>query len=194
MLGRLGLADGSGEPEQATEVRVAWSGHGLYVRFACADRDVWGSYRRRDDPVYQEEAVEVFLAAGEEDPLRYCEIELSPHGTLFEALISNPTGRRADLVADTAWDLPGLRWQVGRSGKAQDWWAALVLPWSGLEVFARQAGPGAAPAAAPELWRANFYRIERPRDAAAEFSAWAPTWRRPADFHRPECFGLLELG
>ncbi len=241
------LADGSAAAKQATRALLAWDARALYVRFECADRDAWGTLYRRNDPVYSEEAVEIFLAPGAEAPRRYLEIEISPLGTVFAAVIDNPTGRRADLVADTTWPCAGLQSQVGPGGANQDWWAALAIPWATL-LAALDAGPAAAAAgddpgrlsatgndpdrqdaahldpvrqaaahldpgqeaaachplgdasdrraveAPPLLWRANLYRIERPRDGgAAEFSCWSPTFTNPPDFHRPERFGLLQL-
>jgi hypothetical protein len=177
------LADGSGPALQQTRVRLCWDDTALHVRFDCADRDAWGTYQRRDDPIYEEEAVEVFLAPGEEDPARYFEFEVSPLGVLFDARIYNPTSLRADLVGDPAWDCPGLRWEAGPGTERQDWWAVLSIPWAGL-----------LPAGGlPPVWRANFYRIERPRDGEPEFSGWSPTLTSPPDFHKPACFGVLEL-
>jgi hypothetical protein len=172
--------------EQATRVRVAWDDAALHVRFECADRHAWGTLRQRDDPLWQEEAVEVFLAPGEADPVDYLEFEVSPRGVLFDARIHNPTSLRADLRADVAWDCPGIRWEAGSGAERQDWWAVLALPWSGF--LGRPEGPP------PPVWRANFYRIERPSDGPAEFSAWSPTLVRPADFHKPARFGVVELG
>lgn len=172
--------------EQATAVRLAWDETALHVRFECADRHAWGTFTRRDDPLWQEEAVEVFLAPGEADPVDYLEFEVSPRGVLFDARIHNPTSLRADLRADVAWDCPGLRGEAGAGSGRQDWWAVLALPWSGL--LDRREGPP------PSVWRANFYRIDRPEDGPAEFSAWSPTLVRPADFHKPARFGVLELG
>ena len=174
----LVLADGSGAPEQATTIRLCWDDEALHVRFDCEDRDAWGTFKERDDPLWQEEVVEVFLAPGEEDPVHYMEIEVSPLGVLFDARIHNPTGLRADMTADLAWDCPGIRWQVGRGLERQDWWAELSIPW---EKPSR-------------IWRANFYRVERPRDGDPEFTCWSPTLTNPADFHKPARFGLLELG
>jgi hypothetical protein len=177
------LADGSGPALHQTVARLCWDDEGLHVRFECEDRDAWGTLTRRDDPIWQEEAVEVFLAPGEEDPVRYAEFEVSPAGVLFDALIHNPTGLRTDMTADVAWDCPGLRWESGRGVERQDWWAVLSIPWAGVTP----AGP------VPRVWRANLYRIERPRDGAAEFSGWSPTLTAPADFHKPARFGVLEL-
>jgi len=176
---------GRGLALQPTRVRLAWSGASLHVLFECEDRDAWGTFTRRDEPLYQEEVVEVFLAPGSETPAAYFEIEVSPLGTVFDARIENPRSRRSDMVTDPSWDCPGLAWAVGRGEARQDWWAALSIPWASVGVE-----PGRD---LPRSWRANFYRIERPRDGSPEFSAWSPTLVEPADFHKPERFGLLEL-
>ncbi len=188
-LSRFVLAGGGGPAVQQTRLRVCWDAEVLYVRFDCEDRDAWGTFERRDDPLYEEEAVEVFLAPGAEDPKSYFEFEVSPRGTVFDAVIHNPTSERRDMTADPSWSCPGLRWAAGPGRERQDWWAALAIPWQGL------LSPGEA---LPPVWRANFYRIERPRtpapaDTEAEFSAWSPTLTQPADFHKPARFGLLEL-
>jgi hypothetical protein len=184
-FGLLTRAVGDGPPEQATTVRVCHDGAILYVRFDCEDRDAWGTFTHRDDPIYQEEAVELFLAPGAEDPTHYYEFELSPRGVLFDATIHNPTSQRADMTADPAWNCPDIAWAAGREGLvSQNWWAALAIPWASI------APPSTS---LPRLWRANFYRIERPRDGAPEFSCWSPTLTDPADFHKPARFGALEL-
>lgn len=181
----LVLSDGGGPALQATAVRVAWDREGLHVRFDCEDRDAWGTFTRRDEPIYQEEAVEVFLAPGEADPAVYFEFEVSPRGVLWDGVVRNPHSRRSDMTVDPGWDCPGIRWAAGPAGMGDDWWAELVLPWSGL--LPGETGPP------PRLWRANFYRIERPRGGEAEFSAWSPTLASPPDFHKPGRFGTLEL-
>jgi len=178
------LADGSGLAVQQTRARLCWNGEGLHVRFDCEDRDAWGTFQRRDDPIWQEEAVEIFLAPGAADPVRYFEFEVSPLGILFDAAIHNPTSRRADMTGDPSWDCPGVRWTVGKGAERQDWWAEISIPWAGIH-------PSGDP---PRIWRANLYRIERPRDGEPEFSGWSPTLTRPADFHKPARFGRLELG
>src|SRR6185295_2200128 len=178
------LSDGSRPARMQTAVRVCGDEFGLAVRFDCADLSAWGTLTERDDPLWQEEAVEVFLAAGADDPKRYFEFEVSPLGTLFDARIDNPTSRRADLRADTAWDCPGIRWGAGKTGTDDDWWAVLAFPWDSIGV----AG------SPPDLLRANFYRIERPRGGAEEWSAWSPTLASPPDFHQPARFGFLSAG
>lgn len=179
------LADGSGPALQQTAVRVCCDAAALYVRFECDDHDIWATYTQRDDPIYDEEVVEVFITPGADDPIRYYEFEVSPAGVLFDGRAYNPTSTRADLAVDETWNCPGIRWAGERDDLANRWWAALAIPWAAIT-------PDGA-LARPRLCRANFYRIERPRDGAPEFSCWSPTLTEPADFHKPARFGFLHL-
>jgi hypothetical protein len=178
------LADGSREAKQQTTVRLCQTSQLFYVRFDCQDRDIWGNYTRRDDPIYIEEAVEVFIAPNESDPLDYYEFEVSPNGVLFDAQIFNPSGKNdSHMTGNPAWDCQGIKWQAGRNDNHQHWWAVLVIPWHSLTTRLEL----------PRSWRANFYRIERPHDDEAEFSCWSPVMTPVADFHRPSYFGVLQI-
>lgn len=174
------LADGSAPAVQQTAVRVCADAHMLYLRFDCDDRDIWAGYTRRDQPIYDEEVVELMISPGPAAPTRYYEFEVSPTGVLFDALIENPGTGHANIAVHTGWDCAGLRWLAGQDQPAGRWWAALAIPWASI------GGPA-------QLWRANFYRIERPRDGPPEYSCWSPTMTEPADFHRPAHFGTLAL-
>lgn len=185
------LADGSGVPRWPTGVELAWDDDGLQVSFACTDDDAWGTFTERDAPLWQQEAVELFLAEGAETPSRYFEFEVSPAGVLFDARVANPHGDRLGMTVDPTWDCPGISWRAEATGERANWRAELAIPWRGLDLDR-----------APATLRANFYRIERPRsprhpyplnDIAPEFSCWSPTFTSPADFHRPARFGVLDL-
>jgi hypothetical protein len=168
---------------------VTHDGERLDVRFECVDPDPWSTFERRDDPLWEQEVVELFLAPGTADPRRYVEFEVSPNGVPFDAIVDNPDGDRATLRADREWDCPGLAVDAGRmrGGHREGWWAELSIPLASvLEAL--------GVAVAPSAWRANFYRIDRPRDGGDdEFSAWSPTGRNPPDFHVPSRFGVLRL-
>jgi len=175
---------------QATALRVCHDGERLYVAFACEDRDVWGTYRGRNERIYDEEVVEAFLAPGR-DPRRYFELESSPRGAYWEGIIDNPDGRRATMRSDLDWVCAGWERAVRvrgdldvRGGRDEGWSVEWAIPFAAL---------GAASPRSGERWRANFHRIERPSGAAPELSAWAPTHADPADFHLPQHFGVLEF-
>lgn len=177
-LGLRRAQDGA-VPLSPTRVRLLDDGARFLVRFDCVDHDVWATHTRRDAPLWEEEVVEVFLAAGGEVPSRYFEIEVNPLGTLFDAVVHNPEGRRATMRVDPTWDPPGLAARVVRDA-CEGWIAEIALPWA--DCF---------PEGTPASLRANFFRVERPRGGTSEFSCWSPTLSDPPDFHRPECFGIL---
>lgn len=178
------LADGSRPASQQTSLRLGYTARYLFAHFSCQDHDIWGNYTRRDDPIYNEEAVEIFIAPGEKDPLDYFEFEVSPKGVLFDALIHNPDGKNnPHMSGNVSWDCPGIVWQVWQDDTQQRWWAALVIPWRSLT----------AEVELPKAWRANFYRIERPHGSDAEYSCWSPVMTPVADFHRPARFGIIRV-
>ncbi len=177
-----------GAARWATKLRLLWDRDHLYVAFECRAPDLRAKSERRDDPVYHEDAVEVFL-----DPYSrgrvYYEIDLSPRNVVFDALIQNrgaPDGER-DLSTLAGWDCSGLRTatRVVASAEAAGgclWRAELAIPFRSLAP--------SAPIAAGQRWSANFFRIQRAA-TGDEYQAWSPTgW---LDFHRPSCFGVLEL-
>lgn len=169
-------------PRRETRVELeASSGH-LLVRFDAEAPDPWATIRERDGALWEEEVVELFVAAGGETPRRYLEIEVNPLGTVFDALVESPAGDRRGMTVDRAWTCVGLRAAVELDHAR--WRTRIELPWHAL------VGGGGA----PPVLRANLFRIERPRDGAApEFSAWSPTFVDPADFHRPARFGTVKI-
>jgi hypothetical protein len=160
-------------PKQATDLRVAVSGDDLRVLFDCVDHDPWATKTRRDDRLFEEEVVEVFL-----DPVGdfecYFELELNPLNTVLDLFLRKaPSGMKKEL----AWDCEGLRTAVQRT--ARGWTAEFAIPFESLM-------PGCA---RMQPWRCNFCRIDRPRGHPRELSAWSPTGL--ALFHVPPRFGYL---
>ncbi len=166
--------DGSA-PQLATAVRLGARGGSLLVRFDGRDHGIVATLTRRDDPLWKEDVFEVFLSP--EDPPRvYFEFEVNPLGTLFDARVESPDGRRDTMRVDVGWDCPGFSARVRR--REGLWSALMTIPLAPM-----------APTA--PTWRANFYRIDR--GAPDEYTAWSPTGSDPPDFHRPDRFGFLDL-
>lgn len=168
---------------QPTALRVAHDGARLLICFHCVDRDARGSYTGRNQPIYEEEVVEAFLAPFA-DPRQYFELEQSPTGAWFEARIESPYGRRATMRVDRDWRCQGweraVRLCTDAAGRHVWWCAEWAIPFAALGAPAPGEGT---------RWRANFYRIDR--EGAGQFSAWSPTLVDPPDFHRPDRFGTL---
>jgi carbonic anhydrase/acetyltransferase-like protein (isoleucine patch superfamily)/bifunctional DNA-binding transcriptional regulator/antitoxin component of YhaV-PrlF toxin-antitoxin module len=184
------LLAGDGEaPRLATEVRLCWDDRCLYAAFSCKDTDIWGTYFQRDEPLYDEEVVELFLSPTG-DLRHYFEFEVSPRNTLFDAKVFSPEGDRRSMLVDVEWNAPGIQTAVRVAGTLDNrddvdlgWIAEIAIPFADLGL--------AGPPSPGDRWRANFHRIER--GEVEEFSAWSPTLKIPADFHVPSRFGTIEF-
>lgn len=178
-----------------TIVRACWNDTHLYIAFQCDDDDVWGSYDSHDDPIYDEEVVEVFISP--ERLARYVEIEISPRGVTFDAAIHSPDLDRQTMQTDLAWECVGMKARIQCNtvvhttppkdrddhGPPGVWTAELAIPFASLGLT-KPPVPGSE-------WRINFYRIDR--GLRSSYQAWSPTLRRPADYHVPERFGILRF-
>lgn len=162
-------------PRLATSLVLYHDGECLTALFLGDDDGVHASFLRHDEPLWQEDVVELFLAP--ERASRYFEIEVNPLGTTFDAVIDSPDLDRATMAADLAWTCEGL-------------FAAVRTTPSSLDVVVRVPFASIGAKAEGE-WRANFYRIDR--GAADEYTAWQPTMKTPPDFHVPRAFGGLSF-
>jgi hypothetical protein len=177
-------------PTVRTTARLLWDKQFLYVGFDCEDADVWSTYTQRDSYVWEEEAVEVYLDPSGKGQ-NYKEIDLNPLGALID--LNTPEakeGNPGNVDENARWNASGLRWATSVKGTVNErtdrdtaWTAELAIPLKEILPEGEQVYVG-------DTWRAQFYRIERPKDstdATAEFQAWSPT----DTFHGPERFGVL---
>jgi Carbohydrate-binding family 9 len=169
----LRRASDGAAPRLATQLVLSHDGACLTALFLGDDDGVAATFLRHDEPLWQEDVVELFLAP--ERPSRYFEIEVNPLGTTFDAVIDSPGLDRATMTADLAWTCEGLIALVRTTPTSFD--VVVRVPFASL---------GATPEGE---WRANFFRIDR--GSADEYSAWQPTMKTPPDFHVPRVFGGL---
>lgn len=171
--------DGS-QPRLDSGFAAYHDGTRLYVVFLADDDHLVATYLEHDEPLWEEDVVEVFLAP--ERPERYFEIEVNPLGTTFDAAIDSPRLERDTMTVDRGWTCEGLRTAIRRTtiGGSVRVETLVSIP---VRAFGSAFASGAR-------WRANFFRIDRSPEGD-EFSAWRPTGRIPADFHVPRAFGTL---
>jgi hypothetical protein len=173
-------------PQHATNAAVAWDDQNLYVSFVCRDKDPWATMKTRDDRLWEEEVVEVFLDP-DGDGKNYPELEVSPNNVVVDLLIPAP---RSGVKGAAKWDIAGLQTAVARHSGG--WTVEIAIPWKSLAA----AGVSTAPKAG-DRWRVGLYRIKRPggpgkETGQEEFLAWSPT-RGDRGFHDPERFGVVEF-
>lgn len=176
-----------GEPPYTTRFAALWNARGLWLRFDAADSDPWHRYTQRDDPLWEEEVVEIFIDP-DGDGRDYVEIEISPANVVADLLMARG---EPDKEGDLGWDFSGLRTIV--HPYAGGWVALALLPWGG---FAGVTGAEPLPPRSGREWRFNVFRIKRPGGPdAPRRDAILAAWQRPPgrSFHVPEVFGSLRF-
>ena len=79
-----------------TKLKLLYDQQNLYVAFEAKDQDVSCVHQNRDDPIYDHEAVELFIMPHVQAPKigPYFELQASPKGVIFDAAF---TGRRQGM-------------------------------------------------------------------------------------------------
>jgi hypothetical protein len=173
--------DGSPSKIQ-TEAKVLYDNDYVYFAFRSVDDNIWATLKRRDQHLWEEEVVEVFIQADSNQP-SYIELEVNPLGTMLDIYLLDI---RKPLHYES-WNSEKLRWAVQVTGTAdgkegdREWMCEIALPLEDVVTAPhRPPQPG-------DRWRMNMYRVEQ-RPKLAEL-AWSPTLQ--PDFHIPKRFGEL---
>lgn len=166
------------DPQRQTRVRVLWTPKTIYLRFECQYRELFvfedSDPNGRRDRLWERDVAETFLQPDPTRPPYYREFEVSPNGTWIDLDIF--PGGLSDLKS-------GLERSVWLDKEHSTWAAELAIPMKALTPsFDRRS-----------VWRANFYRVEGPREPRF-YSAWQPTRTSQPDFHVPAAFGKLRFG
>lgn len=172
--------DGSDSATSKVEARMLWDDSNLYFAFECEDTDLAATMRKRDEHLWKEEVVEVFIDP-DGDEKNYIELEVNPLGTFLDLFVLTPV----IPIPYESYNIPA-KWAVKVDGTIQNssdrdrgWSVELAMPLKDA-VTAPNLPPKDG-----DKWRVNLYRIERkPKD---QLIAWSPTLK--PSFHTPSRFG-----
>ncbi|WP_165835501.1 carbohydrate-binding family 9-like protein [Ruminiclostridium sufflavum] len=175
------LVDNStgGKPQQAATAKLLWNDRNLYVCFKCTDNYINATMTGYNDRLYEEEVAEVFIDDNR-DMKTYIELEVNPLNALLHYSIHNDL--KGNIIGYGRVD-KNIKSAVLCDKLKGIWSAELEIPFSEF-ITAENIPPEKG-----DRWLANFYRIDRPKDKKAEYTAWSPTGQD--NFHRPEKFGEL---
>jgi hypothetical protein len=184
-----------GPSQYATTFRALWDDDGLYLNWGATDPDPWHTMTKRDEHIWDEEVVEIFIdldGTGRD----YYELEINPANVVCDLRMVSPWPNQE---GDIDWDLEGLQTRVHARTDAQGattgWTATAFLPWSGFRTLPSAQGV-ALPPEAGDSWRFNVFRIKRPGGPTAPakdavFAAWSPPSGR--SFHDADAFRPLRF-
>ena len=169
----LNNRDGSPSKVQ-TEARMLYDDKFIYFAFRAVDQNIWATMKRRDEHLWLEEVVEVFVQANSAIP-NYIELEVNPLGTMLDIYLIDT---RKPLHYES-WNSEKMQWAVhvdgivdGKEGD-REWTCEIALPLEDVATATR------LPPQPGDRWRVNLYRVERLPDVAE--LAWSPTLQD--DFH-----------
>jgi len=160
-------AEGSPEPVGKAIGRLTWDDQHLYVYANVTDSDVFSEFQNQDDPLWKQDAVELFIDA-DGNRRGYVELQVNPNNATFDSWF--PAGRAAK--GDEEWDSgmitgvklnPGVGWEV-----------EIAIPWAAVkgrdDVMNVKLPPQVG-----DRWRMNVVRVDKKRDAK---NPTASSWNR----------------
>ena len=179
-----------GPERYRTRFRACWDPVALHVRYDAVDDGPWHTMTKRDDHIWEEEVVELFLDA-DLSGHNYAELEISPVNVVCDLRVERPW---PSLLSLTEWDWTGMSSAVApltdAHGSVEGWTALARLPWDALNTLSGSVARRVPPEPG-QAWHFNVFRIKRPGGPAnpnqdAIFAAWS----RPAaeSFHDPAAF------
>ncbi len=176
----------TGDAAIITHVKSCYDDHTLYFFFLCSDPDIWTSFTQRDEHLWENEAVELFIDVDDE-PETYVEIEVSPANVLFDSYIVDTLN--IDVPKTALFNLKGIRTAVAVSGTLNErndtddhWTVEIAIP------FADLVNENVQQVTTATEIRINFYRLDENQGMERMYYAWSPTGGR---FHKPSYFGRL---
>lgn len=126
-LTQVALGSPQGQPlVQATQVRLLWSPEFLFVRFICADSEIYTPVTGHDAKLFQGDVAEVFLdPAG--DGRQYVELQVNPHNDVLDKLFLStaepaytPTGvLTEEFIRREQWEFLDWNFTALRSAAAK---------------------------------------------------------------------------
>lgn len=182
------------EVTQKTTIQITKSLVGLHFSFECADNlyTKYNIFKENNEPLWQQEVLEVFISHGDEISSSYFEFQINPNNALFLAEVSNPclTGKNNSLNFLNPSSF-GINSSVTVDYNKNEWKGQFTLPYDLI-------------GGEPHIYRLNIFRIIatsepktldwRGTPETCIYSCWKPTkgLSKPS-FHQPKSFALVKF-
>ena len=171
--------------KQKTTVRLLWDSDYLYVAYQCEDTDIVAHYVARDDPTYEDDAVEIFVNPRPAVDT-YVGLEMNARSVLYDYLYTFPQ------VLNKSHDLNHVKLAVQLDGTLNDssdldrgWSLELAIPFDNFAEWM-----DGRPISAGTVWMANLNRWDG-RAPARRLSVWSDSGLVQPNPHQPKRFGRL---
>lgn len=170
--------DGSRALSGKTTGKLLWDDTHLYVFVSASDTDVRSDFTVRDEAIWKQDVVEVFIDA-DKNRRGYIELQVSPANIQFDKWFAKTRNEEGD----TTWNSEMtsavvVRGTLNANGPDQGFDVEMAIPWTAV----KGADPAMAvnlPPRLTESMRMNVVRV----DYTSGSAAWASWNRIGNDFH-----------
>lgn len=173
-------------PRQETAARLLWDDEYLYVFYDAVDVDITAAFENRDDPVYRDDALEIFVNPRPNQLGIYYGLEINAKGVMYDYLLHDSTMffKRYDMTGLKI--APAYRGTLNERGDTdQGWTLEIAIPWANFEELSRRPQVGA-------VWSANLNRWDSVGQTR-RMTIWSDPLVARVHPHYPSRFGELRF-
>jgi len=175
-------AEGCPEPVGKATAKLTWDDDNLYVFVQVTDSDVFSEYKKHDDPLWKQDAVELFIDA-DGNRRGYVELQVNPNNATFDSWFATTRAQPGDEKWDSAMVTQvKVRGTADQAGDTDTGWdVEIAIPWATVKGRddAMQIN---TPPHVGDRWRLNVVRVDT-KTGSKDVSA--SSWNRITcgDFH-----------
>lgn len=184
--------DVSGGGAQSTVARMLYDDDALYLLYECVDPYLDAEVTEHDGPVYEEDAVEIFVTPNPADVSAYFGYEMNIRGVWLDYLAFGG-GEHGTESIHFEWQAEGVLMGTSHDGTLNDhsdtdtgWVLEMAIPFDNF----RHLG-GRVPPEPGDEWRLN---LNRTKGYEGQFSMWSDSHADEASFHHSAFFGRAFFG
>jgi hypothetical protein len=174
-------AEGGTPVGARTSARLLWDDVNLYAFIQVEDDDVYSSYKGRDDPLWKEDVVELFIDA-DRNRHGYVELQVNPNGAIFDSYFPRTRSQEHHFEWNS-----GMAAKVVVHGTADQrgdhdrgWDVEIAIPLTDVKGMDAAMKVNIPPHLG-DRWRLNVVRGEKPAKGGLRASSWNPITIQ--DFH-----------
>jgi hypothetical protein len=174
-------AEGGSAVGASTHAQLLWDDEFLYAFIRVSDKDVYSQFKNRDDTLWKEDVVELFIDA-DRNRRGYVELQVNPNNAHFDAWFPRTRGQKHHFEWNSKMKSAVVVHGTNdkRSDRDEGWDVEIAIPLVDVKGM-DEAMKVTLPPALGDSWRLNIVRGEKPKSKGLAASSWNPITIQ--DFH-----------
>ena len=177
-------AEGSPEPIGRAYAKMTWDEQNLYLFVSVTDSDIVSQYKEHDQPLWKEDAVELFIDA-DGNRRGYVELQVNPNNATFDSWFATTRAQPGDEKWDSGMQTAvKLRGTTEPGDTDQGWDVEIAIPWQAVKGRDENMNVRLPPRVG-DRWRLNVVRVDAKTGGQGAANGGASSWNRITmqDFH-----------